>query len=267
MGRLEAASLPELLSDLASSDPQRFGGGLLSGVAVIDHMSGEAPCEAVFDTPLGKLHAKPGDEVDVEWFTNKYLGLSDKLAVAGVVPRVEPGDVVIELGAWIGTFTRRALRDGAGKVIAVEPIAASAECFRRGVAAGLADGRVELVEAAAWSRPGVVKMKRSGPNNATGGTEGWHVDEHGDVEVRAVTVDQIVAERGLERVDLIELDLEGADRFALEGARETIRRFGPQIATCIHHLPGDDEIIPALLLEIRPDYKMRSNGRHALFYR
>ena len=42
-------------------------------------------------------------------------------------------------------------------------------------------------------------------------------------------LDLIVADEGLDRVDLIKLDLEGAEYDALLGAEATIRRFGPAV--------------------------------------
>ena len=60
------------------------------------------------------------------------------------------GDVVIDVGADLGTFTRIALQRGARLVIAVEPDPVNAACFLRAFAKEIADGRVRLVEAAAW---------------------------------------------------------------------------------------------------------------------
>src|SRR5262245_7062074 len=44
---------------------------------------------------------------------------------------VQKGDVVLDIGAYIGTWTRHALAAGAKVVVAVEPSPASVECLRR----------------------------------------------------------------------------------------------------------------------------------------
>lgn len=265
-GRLREVSWLELFGRLSSSDVDHNGARWIDGIATLRHTSGEAPCPAVFDTPVGRLHSQLEDEFDVEWFVNKSIGLLEKQTQAGLMPVIEPGDVIIEAGAWVGAFTRTALRYGAAQVIALEPVPDNFECLQRGLAEEIAAGRVIVVEAAAWHSPGSVRMKQQGPNNFTGGTEGWNVSEEGDLEVRAVTVDGLVAELGLARVDLIEMDIEGSERHALAGASEMILQFKPQIAACIHHLPDDPQAVPAAVENVRTDYQVRRNNRHILYF-
>ena len=265
-GRLSQVSTLDLARRLGSFQRDNNGGRWVMGTVTLDDTHGPAPCPAVFDTPIGKIHASLEDEFDVEWFVDKAIGLHQKQTSSGLMPVIEPGDVVIEVGAWVGVFAKTALRYGASQVIAVEPVPDNVECLRRSLAKEIAAGRVIVVEAAIWSEPGLVRMKQHGPNNFTGGTEGWHVSPEGDIEVQAQTIDGLVAELGLERVDVIEMDIEGSERHALAGARETIRRFAPEIAACIHHLPDDPKAILQLMQEIRPEYELRRNDRHVRYF-
>ena len=50
------------------------------------------------------------------------------------------------------------------------------------------------------------------------------------IEVATITLDQHAEETGIDRLDFIKMDIEGAEVAALEGARRTIRRFRPKIA-------------------------------------
>jgi len=50
-----------------------------------------------------------------------------------------------------------------------------------------------------------------------------------------MTIDQLVAEQMLPRVDVIVMDIEGAETDALLGARETIRKFHPFLAIATEH--------------------------------
>ena len=266
-GRLSIVSAGELMERIAAGRQERSGARWVSGGATVLHTDGRAPCPVIFETRIGQFQGNLLDEFELEWFVDKYTGLHLKQTSNGLMPRVEPGDIVVETGAWLGVFTRTALRHGAAKVVTIEPIASTVECLKRNLADEIEGGKVVVVEAAAWSEPGSVRMKLEGPNNLTGGSEGWNVSPEGDVEVRATTIDSIVRELGLERVDLIEMDIEGSERQALAGARETIQRFAPEIAACIHHLPDDPEAVPAVVQGIRPDYQSRRDGRHVRFYR
>ncbi len=265
-GRLASVSTVDLLGRLASSGRDEDAGRWVAGTVTLDHASGEAPCEAVFNTPIGSVHSALEDEFDVEWFVDKAIGLHKKQTMDGLMPVIEPGDVVIETGAWVGIFAKAALRYGAARVIAIEPVPKNVECIRRTLADEIAAGRVEIVQAAAWSDSGIVRMKQQGPNNFTGGTEGWNVAPEGELEVRAITIDEIVAELGLDRVDLIEMDIEGSERHALAGAAQTILRFAPDIAACIHHLPDDPEAVMGVMEGIGADYQLRRNDRHVLYF-
>jgi hypothetical protein len=66
----------------------------------------------------------------------------------------------------------------------------------------------------------------------------------------------MVAELHLDRVDFIKMDIEGAERHAIAGARTTIRRFHPCMALCLYHLPDDPLVIPAAVRSIDPNYQM-----------
>jgi FkbM family methyltransferase len=128
----------------------------------------------------------------------------------------------------------------------------------------MADGRVVLVEAAAWSSEGTLSFAAKGP-----GTMG-HVDTHGgtdDITVRATTFDRTIEELNLPRVDFVKMDIEGAERYALAGGRRMIERSRPRMAICIYHAPDDRVIIPRLVLEANPGYRQFTRaGLQAYFY-
>ena len=52
------------------------------------------------------------------------------------------------------------------------------------------------------------------------------------------------------------MDIEGAEKQALAGARETLRRFRPRMAISSEHLLDDVQKIPAVVSQIRPDYQL-----------
>ena len=72
------------------------------------------------------------------------------------------------------------------------------------------------------------------------------------------TLDQIVEQLRLDRVDFIKMDIEGAERRALEGARETLRRFKPRMAISSYHMHDDPAAIPAVVSKVQPGYKIHA---------
>src|SRR6202008_4958913 len=71
---------------------------------------------------------------------------------------IRRGDVVLDAGANVGVFTRKALWAGAAKVIAIEPGPENLECLRRTFAAEIADGRVVIYPKGVWDKDDVLKL-------------------------------------------------------------------------------------------------------------
>lgn len=136
------------------------------------------------------------------------------------------GQVVVDLGANLGVFaTRAAKRVGpSGRVIAVEP---HPDNFHRLQGNARRNGLVclECVQAAVGDRQGRAELflHERGINHSIVRSSGQ------SVSVSMRTVDGLVRERGLARVDLLKIDIEGAVPAALRGASETLRRFRPLI--------------------------------------
>ena len=81
-----------------------------------------------------------------------------------------------------------------------------------------------------------------------------------EIEVDLVTIDDIVTELQLSRVDFVKMDIEGAERNALKGAIETLRRFQPALAIATENLPDDIHVLPRIIHEAVPGYR-QTNGR------
>lgn len=207
-----------------------------------------SPCSACFETPLGIVWGRFEDAPTIATIADD-IGRRGVYQFASV--RIKPGDVVVDAGGHLGLFTRLALERGAGAVVAFEPEPVNAACYRKTFAEEIRRGKVKLVQAALWSAPGVLHFAPRSDNTAAGRVTG-----QGEVKVRATTLDLAVQELGLARVDFIKMDIEGSERYALEGARQTLRKFAPKLALCVYHLPDDRHVIPRLLREANPRYEI-----------
>ncbi len=72
----------------------------------------------------------------------------------------------------------------------------------------------------------------------------------GTQSVEVDMIDNIVKEK----VDFIKLDIEGAEQDAIDGAKETIKKYKPLLAICVYHKAEDWYKIPEKVLEIESSY-------------
>lgn len=211
---------------------------------------------ALYDTPIGPIGHRASS------FDAKILGLLVLEEMRGTYEHgsvgVQAGDVVIDLGANVGTFTRFALSRGAHKIIAFEPEPLHISILKLGFADEIKTGRLVIIEAGAGAEKATLRFHSAGLISC--------FDDAGEIEVPVVTVDSVVQELGLTRVDFIKADIEGAERHALKGALQTIKRFGPRMALCIYHLPDDPDVITSVVQAIRT-YTVATNrsGAQAFF--
>ncbi len=149
---------------------------------------------------------------------------------------VEPGATVVDIGANIGAHTLplAKLAGPEGHVLAIEPTDFAFAKLRANLDLNpdLRD-RVRAEQAALVASPDDRPPEsiyaswplRSGPD--------LHPTHRGravaTTGARAVTLDALVDEAGIERVDLIKLDVDGAECEVLRGARETLARHHPPI--------------------------------------
>jgi FkbM family methyltransferase len=49
-----------------------------------------------------------------------------------------------------------------------------------------------------------------------------------------INIDDFVARYDIQKIDFIQMDIDGAEMEALHGARETLRRFTPKLAICVY---------------------------------
>ncbi len=197
--------------------------------------------------------AKPGEEL------LRFLQWEQVIQKCYSHPHAQvlPGDVVIDCGAHVGVFTRVALEKGARLVVAVEPEKTNRAAFARNFAAELRSGTVRLVAQGVWDRVGTLPLRLSTVNSGSHSLV-FDKDVSGVENISVTTLDLLANAEKLPRVDFIKMDIEGAERQALRGAREVLRRWRPRMAIASYHLKDDPAVISAVVWEQRPDYRIAS---------
>ena len=169
---------------------------------------------------------------------------------------IHDGDIVIDCGASDGDFTRQAVRAGAKLVVSVEISPSSAECIRRNLASEIAANRVIVYPKGVWDKEDSLMLTVDDTNFAANTVVMRPESGHPSVKVPLTTIDKIVAELKLPRVDFIKMDVEGAEVKAIHGASDTIKRFKPRLSIATEHKPDDEVAIPAAVRQERADYQM-----------
>ena len=139
-----------------------------------------------------------------------------------------PGMSVLDLGANIGFFSLQsaALVGPAGAVFAVEPNARNTrllEASRR----ENGFGNITVLQVAAGSAHGLLVLNTSYSNGTTGALPDGAAAVLGSDTVPAIRIDALLPPD--RRIDLIKIDVEGAEYTALLGCEATIRRHRPVI--------------------------------------
>ncbi len=161
----------------------------------------------------------PCSELPEAWFNLSHVFCTRDYAVLeGFEPR--EGWVVVDAGAYLGFYTLfAASRVGAeGLVVAVEPLARHRRIIEEAIELNGFEDRVRLDPRALYSERGVHELIVS-CYGATSSLLREHVERHGEtcgsVRVATVTLPELLEEHGLDRVDLLKVDVEGAELAAL----------------------------------------------------
>jgi FkbM family methyltransferase len=166
----------------------------------------------------------PADFADEALF---WLGTKDTWDVDHLKRLAKAGDVILDVGAnfgYYGLTLARALQ-GECTVHALEPDPVNFERLRRHVECNQLDSVVQTHALGVSDREGQTRLSRHPKNSG-------HSAVAADGEVGGVqltTLDCFCDAAGLERLDIMVLDVEGLEERALAGAVRSIARFRPLI--------------------------------------
>lgn len=248
--RAIAASLPEpeqleLYAALSRSVPSLAATDFrIEAEMVIAH---QKDGEIAFPRPLPLVKLALVAFGYVEWLQRKYC-------LPGFV-EVQPGDVVIDCGAYVGGFAL-GVAEIAAQVHAFEPDSANADCARRNLA-GLANARV--LESGLYDRSDEMTLNIS--SNSVEHSL-LQPDDNIVVEKRSIPVVSLAdyaRANGIERYDFVKIEAEGVELEVFAGL-EDMRP--PRLAIDVS--PERDGLSPAAEFRSRLEplgYEVRQRGQ------
>ncbi|HEY1239100.1 MAG TPA: FkbM family methyltransferase [Bryobacteraceae bacterium] len=208
---------------------------------------------ALWSTPRGEFWVPQGDNQIVALL----LAQEDREIYGTGEWAVQPDDVVLDVGAYIGTWTKQALARGAKRVIAIEPTPSSLECLKRNLAAEVAAGKVVIYPKGIWDSEGSLTLFA----NSKSGVGNSFIEENETTEkvggIPVTTIDKLAVELGLTRIDFIKADVKGATERLLRGGSAVIQRDRPRLALSTEEVADNAPAIAALAQKIQPAYQLK----------
>ena len=171
--------------------------------------------------------------------------LTDEETVMATVLHPDRYRITMDLGAYNGD-TALALMDYAPRletVIALEP---DEKNFTKLCLNTAKTGKVEPHYGAAWNQREVLTFRKGGGRGIR--REG----KDKTVEVMGLPADELLAGRV---PDFIKFDVEGAEKQAIEGCADSIRKYTPELQVALYHRSKDLFTLPLMIHEINPNYR------------
>lgn len=180
---------------------------------------------------MGEMHYLTDCETDRNEAYKNILRLSDD-------------EIYLDLGAFNGDTVEEFLShvNSYKKIIAAEPDRKNFTKLQKNTE-NLKD--IELLNVCISDKNGEILFSSDGGRNGKADGKG--------IAVSSMTVDEIIGEN---EVSYIKFDVEGLEKEALLGAKETIKRLKPKMLVSCYHRSEDVFTLPSLVKSIRADYNV-----------
>lgn len=182
-------------------------------------------------------HITVSDEREGQFWESFCSGSWEPVTVALLEDLVRPGTCMLDIGAWRGPVTLIAASKGA-VVHAFEPDPVAFSALKANVEANDPElrSRVHLHNLAITPDGAPIRLYTRWAFGDSGSSMlSRSRDTGGWVEVASTTFDRFVIEAGLDRIDLIKMDIEGGEFHVLPGLRPALERFKPMLRIAVHY--------------------------------
>ena len=149
--------------------------------------------------------------------------------------QLQPGMTAIDVGANVGVYTFSAAQrvGSSGRVLAIEPFSSCVRCLQETCRVNQLDW-VTVCAGAASDRPGTARLAlhssselnevvREEPDGST-----VQSDRQFE-EITCCTLDDLIEQENLERIDWLKIDAEGHEMQVLAGSHHLLKQFAPAI--------------------------------------
>lgn len=183
--------------------------------------------EDVFSTPWGGARFRLRSDFFTEWQT-MFFGSQDRSLHEALLQFARPDAVALDIGANFGFFSC-VLGIACREVHAFEPVPELAGRLKFNVELNRLEN-VRIHQHVLGGTDGEIQFHLPSGLDSNNGTGSVVRDNGGrTIAVSARKLDSFVQSEGLQRLDLIKLDVEGAEPEVLAGGQESLTRFRPVV--------------------------------------
>lgn len=162
-----------------------------------------------------------------------FFGAYEPIELNTLLGLVKPGQVIIDAGANVGAYSLPIAKhlDGQAEVHAFEPVPENYYLLSNNYKLSGSPKNLFLNNVALWNKIENLEFNLSEhhKDNAGSFTAGKVSNTVKKLTCKAITLDSYALDKNLTRIDIIKMDIEGAEKFAIEGAMEVIKKFRPII--------------------------------------
>lgn len=189
------------------------------------------------------------------------LGIHEPEVVEWIASDLKEGMTFVDIGPNVGYYTLLGARcvGTSGKVVALEPDPEVLAILRRNIEVNRV-GNVQVVHGAASESCGRARLGRA---RSSSYSTGLYCQDAADwIEVPRYSLDAVINELGIGAVDLVKLDVEGAELEVIEGMSEILRVNRPKVIMELHGRIDGTETQPPVQKLKRAGYTVRHISRN-----
>ncbi len=193
-----------------------------------------------------KIHYSLVKESDLLLFKTKFEKLTflTKQPLYTITPdfdnyqfyyKVKKGDAVLDAGANVGILSIlfSKLVDKNGHVYIFEPDQHNTKMLKDNLSLNKLQQNYSLHNELLWNTNDEIDFQESG---TVASSALWFSGNENIVKKQTVTLDSWCHQNDIRRLDYIKMDIEGAEVAAVEGCKEVIKKFKPNVAIASYHM-------------------------------
>ncbi len=165
--------------------------------------------------------------------------------------------IAADLGAYNGDTARELIDAAKGNLQTLYAMEPDERNFRKLTAYAAAEGRTRVLSynLGAWSEKATLYFDGSGNRNASFGSNRSRSLADRPVKLKAIEADTLDHVLDGALADYIKYDVEGSEREAILGSKESIERSHPTLLVSLYHRNEDLFALPLLIKRLFPSYR------------